>query len=81
MPPLVKAFYLVTVGYLQRGEGSDVTGLELVGGVRGKTTKDNVVRKAKLQDFQGLVCPKAIADQHPWFSISQCFGLRVKNTL
>jgi hypothetical protein len=47
----VQTFYLVTIGCLQRGEGPDVTGLELVGGVRGKTTKDNVVRKAKLQDF------------------------------
>jgi hypothetical protein len=59
---LVQSFYLVTVGCLQRGKEPDVTGLELVGGVRGKTTKDNVVLKAKLQDFQGLMCPKAIAD-------------------
>jgi hypothetical protein len=66
----VQSFHLVTIGCLQRGEGPDVTGLELVGGVRGKTTKDDVVFKAKLQDFQSLVSPKAIADQHSLFSIS-----------
>jgi hypothetical protein len=77
----VQSFYLVTIGCLKRGKGSDVTGLELVGGVRGKTTKNNVVLKAKLQDLQCLVCPEAITDQHPWFSISQSFGLRIKNTL
>ena len=77
----VQSFRLVTIGCLQRSEGPDVTGLELVGSVRGKMTKDNVVLKAKLQDFQGLVSPKAIADQHSRFSISQCFGLRFKSAL
>lgn len=61
----VQSFHLVTIGYLQGSKGSDVTGLELVGGVRGKTTQNNVVFKAKFQDLQCLVCPKAIADQHP----------------
>jgi hypothetical protein len=49
--PLIQSFHPVTVGCLQRGEGPDVTRLELVGGVRGKKTKDNVLLKAKLQDF------------------------------
>ena len=39
---------LVTVGFLQGGKHSNVTGLELVGGVRGEATQDDVVFKTKL---------------------------------
>jgi hypothetical protein len=77
----VQAFYLVTIGCLQRGKGSDIAGLELVRCVRGKTTQNDVVLKAKFQNLYRLVCPKAVADQHPRFSISQSFGLRIKNRL
>jgi hypothetical protein len=51
---------LVAVGCLQRCKDSDVTGLELVGSVKGEVTQDDVVFKTKLQDFEGLVCPKAV---------------------
>jgi hypothetical protein len=50
----------VAVGFLQGGKHSDVTGLELVGGVRGEATQDNVVFETKLQGFEGLVRPKAL---------------------
>jgi hypothetical protein len=61
--PSVQSFYLVIIGCLQRGKGSDVTGLELIGGIRGKTTKNNIVFMAKFQDLQCLVCPKAVGLQ------------------
>ena len=50
------------IGCLQGGEDSDVTGLELVRGVRGETTQDYVVLEPKLQYFEGLVHPEAIAN-------------------
>jgi len=31
-----------------------------MGGVRGEMTQDDVVFKAKLQDFEGFVRPKAV---------------------
>ena len=34
----IQSFNLVAIGYLQGGKRSNVTGLELVRGVRGKTT-------------------------------------------
>lgn len=39
---------LVAIGCLQGRKDSDIIGLELVGGVRGETAKDNVVLKAVL---------------------------------
>jgi hypothetical protein len=39
---------LVAVGCLQGGKHTDVTGLELVGGVRREATQDDVVFEAKL---------------------------------
>ena len=77
----IQSFNLVAIGYLQGGKRSNVTGLELVRGVRGKTTQENVVLKAKLQDFEGLVRPKAVTNQHSWFLVSLSFGLGIKHTL
>jgi hypothetical protein len=79
-PSTVESFYLVTIGGLQWGEGPDVTGLELVRGVRGKTTKNDVVLKAKLQDLQCLVGPEAIANKYPWLAVSPVLGLGIKHT-
>ena len=39
---------LVAVGYLQGCKHSNVTGLQLVGGVRGEATQDDVVFETKL---------------------------------
>ncbi len=38
---------LVAVGCLQRGKQFNVAGLELVGGVRGGATQDDIVSKAE----------------------------------
>jgi hypothetical protein len=59
---LKQLFSLVIVGCLQGGKDSNITGLELVGGVRGEATQDNVIFKTKLQGFEGLVRPKAITN-------------------
>ncbi len=69
---------LVMVGFLQGGKHSNVTGLELIGGVRGEATQDDVVFETKLQGFEGLVCPKAVTNQHPGFlvSLSSCLGIK-----
>ena len=77
---LIQSFNLVAIGCLQGGKRSNVTGLELVRGVRGKTTQENVVLKAKLQDLECLVCPEAVAYQNPWFTVSYSFSLGIKNT-
>ena len=53
---------LVAISFLQGGKHSDVTGLELVGGVRGKATQDYVVFETKLQGFKGLVRPEAVTN-------------------
>lgn len=59
----IQSFNLVTIGCLQGHKDSDVTRLELVGGVGGETTQDNVVFKAKLQDFEGFVRPEAVTSE------------------
>jgi len=51
---------LVAVGCLQQCKDSNVTGLELVRGMGGETTEDYVVFETKLQDFEGLMRPKAV---------------------
>jgi len=58
----IQSFNLVAIGYLQGGKDSDVTGLELVGGVRGETTQDDVVFKVILQDLERLVGPEAVVN-------------------
>ncbi len=69
------------IGYLQGGKNSDVTGLELVGGMRGEMAQDDVVFKAILQDLEGLVCAEAVAYQNPWILVSLFFSLGIKYTL
>jgi len=46
---------LVAVGCFQRGKHSDVAGLQLVGGVGGEATQDNIVFETKLLGFEALV--------------------------
>jgi len=69
---------LVAVGCLQGGKHSDVTRLELVGGVRGEATQDDIVFETKLQGFEGLVRPETVTNQHPGFlvSLSSCLGIK-----
>lgn len=54
---------LVAVGVFQGCKHSDVTGLQLVGDIRGEATQDNVVFETKLLGFEGLVGPKAITNR------------------
>jgi hypothetical protein len=72
---------LVTVGCLQGYKHSDVAGLELVGGVRGEATQDNIVFETKLQGFEGLMRPETITNQHPWFLVSLSSSLGIKHAL
>jgi hypothetical protein len=56
-------FSLVAVDVLQAGKYADITGLQLVGGVRGEATQDDVVLETKLYGFEGLVRPEAVGSQ------------------
>jgi hypothetical protein len=51
---------LIAVEALQGGKQSDVAGLELVGGVGGEATVENVVCETKLLGFEGLVRSEAL---------------------
>jgi hypothetical protein len=52
-----------------------------VRGVKEKTTQGYVVLETKLQDFEGLVRPEAVTNQHLWFLVSLSFGLGIKHIL
>ena len=52
---------LIITPYPTLTENPNIARLELMGGVRGQAAKNDVVFKTKLQDFKGLVCPKAVA--------------------
>ena len=54
---------LVAVGCLQGGKHSDVAGLELVGGVGGEATQDDIVFETKLLGFEGLVRRETVGSQ------------------
>ena len=56
----IQSFNLVAIGCLQGGKNSDVTGLELVGGVRRDNIQENVVFETKIQDFEGFVRSEAV---------------------
>ena len=77
----VAALDLISVRCFQWPENRQVTGLCLVRRVRGQSTQDDVVLEAELEDLKGFVCPKAIADEYPWFPISTRFSLGVRNFL
>jgi hypothetical protein len=46
----------------------------------GETTKDYVVFETKLQDFEGLMRPKAVTNQHLWLLVSLSLSLGIKHT-
>jgi hypothetical protein len=52
---------LISIGCFERTENGDITGLKLMGCMRGKIDWDNTVRHAVLQEFKGLMGAKAIA--------------------
>jgi hypothetical protein len=49
-------------------------------GVKGKTTQDNVIFKAKFKDLKCFVGPEAIAYQYPWLAVSPVLSLGIKHT-
>jgi hypothetical protein len=52
-----------------------------VGGVRGEATQDDVVLETELQDFEGVVRPETVTNQHPGFLVSLSSRLGIKHTL
>ena len=77
----IQSFNFFAIYSLQWAKHSDVTGLELMGSIRGNTVKDNVVLKAILYNLERLVSAEAVINEYPWFLISLDFGLGVKHTL
>jgi hypothetical protein len=59
---LEQALSLIAVVALQGAKQSDVTRLELMRGVRGEATVENVVCETKLLGFEALVRSEAVAD-------------------
>jgi hypothetical protein len=67
------------IGYLQWAEHSDITGLELVGGVRKDAAYDDNVFKTILQDFERLIRPEAVVNQNSWFLMRLYSRLGIKH--
>ncbi len=44
----IQSFNLVAIGCFQGAKDSDVTGLELISGMRGETTQDYIIFETKL---------------------------------
>lgn len=77
----IQSFNFFAICSLQWAKHSDVTGLELVGSMRGNTARDDVVLKAILHDLERLVSAEAVTNEYPWFLVSLDFGLGIKHTL
>jgi hypothetical protein len=58
----VQSADLVATGRLQGGKDANIAGLKFVRSVRGKTTQDDVVLKAGLQDLKRFVTAEAITN-------------------
>jgi len=75
-----QTFDLVSIGALQWAKQCDVTGLELVGGVRRDAAQDDIVFETKLQDFEGFMrtearrklVPGVSGQLAPWFRGQIC---------
>ena len=78
---LVESIYLVTIRSLKGCERCYITRLELVGGMRRETTQENIILETELEDLEGVVRCKAIADQDAWSIVSSFFGFGIKYTL
>lgn len=44
----------------------------------GETTQRDIVFDAEFQNLEGLIGPKAVANQHSWFLFSLSIGLGIK---
>ena len=75
----IQSFNLFAICGLQRAKDPDVTGLELMGGVRRYAAKNNMVFEAILQGLERLVCPEAVTNENLWFLVSPRFGLGIKH--
>lgn len=60
----IQSFNLFAICSLQRVKDPNVTGLELMRGVRWYTAKDNMVFKAILQGFEWFVCPETVTNEN-----------------
>jgi hypothetical protein len=72
---------LFTVGCLQRPEHGNVTGLELVRGMRWQSTEDDVVLVAECHDIEGLVGSEAVTDQYARLTVGRRLCQRVEDVL
>jgi hypothetical protein len=72
---------LLTVGCLQRSEHGNVTGLELVRGMRWQLTEDDVVLVAEGHDIKGLVGSEAVTDQYARLTVGRRLCQRVEDVL
>lgn len=64
---------------LEGGKHSDVTWLYLVGGMRRKSNKDDVILMAKLHCLQGFVRPVSIIDEYSWPTVGSILGLWIEH--
>jgi hypothetical protein len=76
----IQLFNLFTIRSFQWAKGSDVTGLELMGGVRRNTAEYDIILKTILQDFERLVRSEAVINENPWLLIRPYFGLGIEHT-
>jgi hypothetical protein len=73
-----EALDIVAVSGFEWSENGDVARLQFVGRVGRQATEDDIVRKAKLQDFEGFVRTEAIADQYTRLTVSAIPRLRIE---
>ena len=72
-------FDFIAVGVLEWFEYRDITGLELVSGVRRKATQDNPILETKFQNFESVMGVEAITQKNARFLVSLFFGLRIEH--
>ena len=80
-PSSVEPFDFFTISCLERAKNTNVARLELVGGVRGESTEDDIILVTELHQFEGLVCAKSIVYQYPRSIVRSSFSLWIKNLL
>jgi len=74
----IQSFNLFAICRLQWTKDSEVTRLELIGGMRRNTIKDDIIFKTILYNFERLVRPEAVINKNPWFLIRPWFDLGIK---
>ena len=78
---LLESIHLVTIRGLKGCERCYITRLELVGGMRRETIQENIILETELEDLEGVVRCKAIADQDASFPVSSFSGFGIEDTL